>query len=936
MCAGLCFKIRPIARWLISFCLLIVVAAPALADRIPYETYEKIQAIPGENLISNGDFSLPRDNDLPAEWGSVEFWSNETKVNIRRAFDPKGNAALHVKFLTDGGCVINYLLREKSRYIAIDEKVYLFHSMRVRHQGRGVIYGQTIDTNYQHIGKTNNIDMNSDWVETGNVYLYDPLVHHGIAMVRIYIKDAKAGDEYWIDDYNLQTIALSDVYQYRENIAKINQWSIIREADIEANSITQKRNLLMDSSFESNPQYCRLRDGMKWWTVGGDIITGDAVHGDYAVRDNVRSDPYNYRKEQIHTISAHIKGPVKTESQVKVSDPHNGGHIEKKFTIDETWRRYAFSFKTGGSREEMMAFLCGTRCPAWMRYVDPEVSYKALVIEIEGKGCLIDAVKLEEGGLSDYHPQEVELFVLVKRYENRSHVSYFYEDEKIPLLITAQKEGNANLHGDIVVRDFWMKEISRIPWQVSIKERQWTGRQEIYLQPLSKGAYRVHVETKGSKSRSMQFGVLSRELAKGSEICGGSHATGLKHNRDFVKAMGVTWSRHHAGYSGLYYGRSEKVPWLGSGYWQDEDRQLAEKAWNLLLRHWGSFYYPPEPYRSMLTKLAGTDQTLPEDFFTNTRAYFKAALPRFKEQVRYWECWNEPTDFSPKQYLQMLKHFYGLIKKLDPNAVVVGFSGFLDRDTWNRYMVPLMEMGALQYCDVLSYHGYWNEWPEDKLFGYQTLRSFLDRIKREAIHVGKPDMPIWDNEFTLWGTSWYDDERTLARLRPPSQMPFDYRTGAAVIVHYITIAYAHGVRHFGPHCFDHDQAVKDEGPREYDQRAFEYDYGIKPKTLAYAVVSNKLEKARFVDEYIHDDFHAYVFDKPHGSMAVLFMRQGKKANAKIMGKNLTFKNIFDGPFSGVKKVRQGIHVELIGEPVYVESPLAGWQLMQIMKTIAID
>ena len=245
-------------------------------------------------------------------------------------------------------------------------------------------------------------------------------------------------------------------------------------------------------------------------------------------------------------------------------------------------------------------------------------------------------------------------------------------------------------------------------------------------------------------------------------------------------------------------------------------------------------------------------------------------------------------------------------------------------------MTPLMEMGALKHCDVISYHGYWNDWPEDKLFGYQRLAEYLDHIRSEAAKAGKPDMPIWDNEFTRWGTSWYDDERTPRRIRTRPRQ-FSYRTGAAAIVHYVTIAYAHGVMHFGPHCFDHDLSAKGEGRIEYDQRAFEYDYGLKPKAISYAVVCHKMQGARLANETVRGGLHVYVFEKSQASLAVLFMRHGRRAALVLReAGGLRFRNIFDGPFTDVQQREGTSTLRLVGEPVYIESPLSAEELTRIL------
>ena len=890
-------------------------AAELFAATVAIEKFKKMVPQIGQNMLSNGDFEKDADgNGMPDEWGSVEHWLKTTKATVAREKMPDGNHVLKVHFLTDGGCVINYLLRERSRYFEPGVTT-LYHALRVKHAGHGVIYGHTISSAYSPIGSTRKIGKQGDWRTLVGIYRYNPAANKGIAMVRIYVRGAQAGDTYWIDDYVLKPITEAEGKALLDKMVAQQKWKEISTQKAAAAKHVEKGNLLRDSSFESNPDYCPVRYGAKWWAVGGKVVKGDAFHGECAIRDAATSDPYLFREHKPHTVSVYAKKPGGGNLSVFVADTFSGKiGVRKTFSVTSDWKRLSFSF---------------------VPLQNEEAAQASLKVVLKGNGCLIDAVQVEEGGLTDYAPPDEEPLLLVGRRADRSYVSFFYDGEKIPVLVAAQKKGPADIKATAVVRDFWMNVVRRIPVRFTIPSGKVVARKELALEPLPRGAYLAHLEVGAHKSRSMQFGVISRELAKGSEIMGASHETGREFNRHFIDALGVTWTRHHAAYTGPYWGRGANVQWLGENYWQSCDLYTRQKARNPKLRHWGSFVYPPEPWRSKVGIVSGTTKPLPEGFFKNSAEYFEAALPRYKKTIKYWECWNEPTAFTPKQYLQMLKWFNKTIKRLDPEAVVVGFSGFFDQGSWQRYMVPLMKMGALEHCDVISYHGYFNDWPEGKLWGRMRLVEHLDFIREQTAKAGKGDMPIWDNEFTLWGTGWYDRER-VGDKRSTRTQPFDYATGATVIVHYVTVAYAHGVRHFGPHCFDHDLSQQSQGKIEYNQRAMDYDYGIKPKTISFAVVCNKLNGAKLVSEKTKGDLFLYVFDKPSGSLAVLFMRGGRKAalSMKTTG-GLVFRNLFDGPFAGVAEAGEKTQLKMVGQPLYVESQTDGKALAAALETLAI-
>ena len=918
---------KGVTVFVLSLALSLFSAVGLFAGSEPIEKFKKIMPQMGESMLSNGDFEKDTDGDgMPDEWGNVEHRCKTSRWKISREKMLNGNHVLKVQFLTKGDCVINYLLRERHRYFEPGEAATVYHALRVKHAGHGIVFGRTISSTYASIGLTRKIGMRCDWRTLAGVYRYDPAVHRGIAMVRIYIKEARPGDRYWIDDYVLRLVTATEGEAILNRIATKGAWKEISPEEAAAAKDVNKGNMLRDSSFELNPAYCPIRYGLKWWSIGGKVVKGDSAHGEYAVRNEVYSDPYLFRAGKPHTLSLFAKGTGAKSVTVTVGDSFSSGKqgARKGFELTSQWKRCSFSFVPRQNDEATQA---------------------ALKIIVDGReGCLIDAVQLEEGGLTDYSGVDGELSLLIARRADRSHVSFFYDGEKIPMLVAVQKKGPAEIDARVVVRDFWMNVVRRVPVKFSIPAGQEVASIELALEPFERGAYLARLEGNEEKSRSMQFGVISRDLAEGSEIMGASHTTGLDFNRHFVEALGITWTRHHAAYSGPHYSRTAKTPWLGKDYWVDEDKQLAQKTKNPKLRYWGSSVYPPEPWRSELKRVAGSKKPLPKGYFQTMDEYFEAAVPRFKKTIKYWECWNEPPSFfSPEQYLQMLVWFNRTIKRLDPEAVVVGFSGYLDPEWWNHFMVPLMKMGALKHCDVVSYHGYnfadprygSRSWPEEKLFGYKTLAEYLDFIRAEARKVGKSDMPIRDNEFTLWGTSWYDNER-VPDVRGKLRKPFDYATGAAIIVHYVTIGYAHGVRHFGPHCFDHQIKQQRQGTLEYNQHGMDYDYGIKPKAISYAVVCNKMNGAKYVSEKIKSDLHAYVFDKSSGSLAVVFARTGKKAVVSMKAADgLDYRNIFDGPFAGVSKDGDKIRLKLLGQPVYIQSKVDGKALATLLEDIAI-
>lgn len=91
---------------------------------------------------------------------------------------------------------------------------------------------------------------------------------------------------------------------------------------------------------------------------------------------------------------------------------------------------------------------------------------------------------------------------------------------------------------------------------------------------------------------------------------------------------------------------------------------------------------------------------------------------RYDGIINAWEILNEPTvsfpigsksNLSPKQYFELSKSAYEIVKTNDPNAVVIGFGGIrvLDQNILDYSWVSgLVSLGILKYCDAVSAHLY--------------------------------------------------------------------------------------------------------------------------------------------------------------------------------------------------------------------------------------
>jgi hypothetical protein len=121
--------------------------------------------------------------------------------------------------------------------------------------------------------------------------------------------------------------------------------------------------------------------------------------------------------------------------------------------------------------------------------------------------------------------------------------------------------------------------------------------------------------------------------------------------------------------------------------------------------------------------------------------------------VPAWEIWNEPNapnfklgymDGTPERYFDMLKIAYNIIKS-ETSALVVGpatgpASGWVD---WLRRLVNL---GALDYLDVVSIHLYYDTVQDNQRYLAQ-VRSIVGDKPIWVTEIGKPSAITRTEEF---------------------------------------------------------------------------------------------------------------------------------------------------------------------------------------------
>jgi hypothetical protein len=137
--------------------------------------------------------------------------------------------------------------------------------------------------------------------------------------------------------------------------------------------------------------------------------------------------------------------------------------------------------------------------------------------------------------------------------------------------------------------------------------------------------------------------------------------------------------------------------------------------------------------------------------------YVHAAASTYKDDLKYWELWNEPNvstffEGSPEQYLSMLKATSRILKQVRPDAKLLapGGADLVGLDPWGK---ELLQLGAAQYADIWSYHQY----ASDPYFDADELHTRIQSLKKVLRDNGGSHLEIWNSEGGSRAQTMYRD-----------------------------------------------------------------------------------------------------------------------------------------------------------------------------------
>jgi len=209
--------------------------------------------------------------------------------------------------------------------------------------------------------------------------------------------------------------------------------------------------------------------------------------------------------------------------------------------------------------------------------------------------------------------------------------------------------------------------------------------------------------------------------------------------KNYVGELGVKHGRLQSGWAKCEKKKGEyNFGWLDSCIYG-----LAEQS----VQPWVCLCYGNPIYKSEFrlgAKIFTDDETM-----EGWLKYVEATVSRYKDLVKEWEVWNEPNpkDGGYEEYSNLLIKTARLIKKIQPEAKIIGFStAGIDLKFTEDVFKILKQNKVIELVDYLCYHPYTRN-PDDSYEQVEKLKalaeSYSPKIRLFQGENGCPSQLEW-------------------------------------------------------------------------------------------------------------------------------------------------------------------------------------------------
>ena len=626
----------------------------------------------------------------------------------------------------------------------------------------------------------------------------------------------------------------------------------------------RKGNLVYNGSFEAGTsgwgplqfepldvEYNRRHYGARRMNVTAEAA--DAFHGRYALRvdatasDLVESEYIRVRPGRKITLSAYMRA-------------------EKEPT------KVSLAFMDGTQITYMRFAGHGTRCDLtteWQRFSVsgrlPASANNGIVVQFWGgkEVFLVDAVQVEEGDLTPFDaPAEVELGT--SWHDSESGMYRPGETSKVRVYAFGKPDSEVRVESHL--EDYYGE--TRLTFTSDVQaDSEGNGFADLAFELPAPGIYRLISDAPGTRRPAERILV---QVRKTRAPRAGIHTQLLRHSFDFARDVGFGWWRLSDYFHITRWTKAE--PENGQFVYDDDGLQIVLATGVKALANLGGYAVPEwakqhDPKDPDAIGLAGGKAINVEDW----KDYVRAMVRHYKDRIRYWEIWNEPRQcgISPEHYFRLCKEAYPLIKEEDPQAFVVGGGGLYYNA--QPYVEKLFSLGALDYMDAYSFHGYFMEAGDPWKFG--------DGL-RELMKTNGKVVPLWDTE---WGKQCNTFRRisTYGGQHRGGDPTYSYRTAVNMAVRHELSERALGVEASFWFLLDKYSPIRNNSGTL--MTLFEYDNSPRATVPALINIWDLVGEADLVETLSPSEIvRVHTFTHPEGALFAVDTRLPEELAAQVV------------------------------------------------------
>lgn len=246
------------------------------------------------------------------------------------------------------------------------------------------------------------------------------------------------------------------------------------------------------------------------------------------------------------------------------------------------------------------------------------------------------------------------------------------------------------------------------------------------------------------------------------------------------------------------------------------------------------------------------------------RQYVREVATAFKDEIQYWELWNEPNvplfwKGTPEQYVELLRITDEVLAEVDPDAKILGpaQAGGPVVSPWAQAVI---DAGGLQYIDIWSTHQYTGE----TVFDADEAHAQIQRLKATLAEHDRPDMPVWWTEGGMGATtSMFRDAEFENWPDPAERAPLDPRKGYS-LPKLFTVQKAENIKRYFFYFF--------KSHNKYSSYLSSEITGA-PRFSMYPIAAwgKLIDGSIFAERLTQDELgFAYLFNREDGAVAILW------------------------------------------------------------------